>query len=599
MTCVGSRKGNRPPARGGPEKGRERPRGGGERGRADASGSGGDERTRGGGRGRGRRRHGGSKQPDGAARVLSTRAKPVDLERGDVEEPLSPHEVAALRQHFRFLREHRRELRLKVNAAEDLLLNGDREPTHRGVCQHLLGKVERGSVLSASERLAPAQAAALLAGIIRFSADIEYVLLFLEKIKLSSPPSEATAALSQGLQRIDFDKASAGQMRRVLDLLTELFDESERPALLLGMLESRSFRDAFDRSISGLPESLSHLVLPLRAAQAVVLHGRQNPFDSATLRQGVQLLLDARDRILLRHAPEVRQRLFRFGLQACCAPDHRLHRSLRVLLTSFPASDRGKAKRALSLARHLMGADEEAGARKVLEELTREAPDHPVSATWLRLLDGERLDRVALLDEPTGLKDALEQHPRRAGICLETMRPVWIQPADPEHLETHEAAARLLRELCITGVAPLLASGTAPNGGPYFVVPRSGAALASALTERTTLGRALRLCLDGIQILAALATAGVQLPEAGLRRFACQAKGALLLTDVAGARRVGADAAGAAHLELAREFSRSVLDEARDYIAPMDVVDAIQSARSCAELARVFTRSLQGDADGG
>ncbi|MEE8201438.1 MAG: hypothetical protein V3R29_09755, partial [Candidatus Acidoferrales bacterium] len=64
--------------------------------------------------------------------------------------------MAALREHFRFLRENRKELRLKVNAAEDLLLNGVREPTHRGVCQHLLGKVERGAVLSAAERLAPA-----------------------------------------------------------------------------------------------------------------------------------------------------------------------------------------------------------------------------------------------------------------------------------------------------------------------------------------------------------------------------------------------------------------------------------------------------------
>jgi hypothetical protein len=365
-----------------------------------------------------------------------------------VEEPLTPSEVAALREHFRFLREHRRELKLKVNAAEDLLLNGVREPTHRGVCQHLLGKVERGAVLSASERLEPAKAAKLLAGIIRFSADIEYVLLFLEKIKLSSPPGEATAALSQGLQRIDFDKVSATQMRRVLNLSCELFAERERPTLLLGMLESRSFRDAFDRSISGLPESLSHLVLPLRAAQAVVLHGKKNPFDSATLEEGVHLLMDVGDRILLRHALEVRQRLFRFGLQA---------------------------------------------ARRILQELTREFPDFPVPASWLRLLDGHRLDRVALLDEPGGLTDVLGHHVRRAGVCLETMRPVQVQLADPEHAETHEAAERLLRELCIPGVAPLLASGSrgARDGG--CSAPRRGAeALQPRDRRRAPLDRSRR-----------------------------------------------------------------------------------------------------------
>ena len=100
-------------------------------------------RTGGDKRKRTRRRRGGPKTPDSPAQVLSKTPKPVDLKGQDVDEPLMPHEVAALREHFRFLRENRKELRLKVNAAEDLLLNGVREPTHRGVCQHLLGKVER------------------------------------------------------------------------------------------------------------------------------------------------------------------------------------------------------------------------------------------------------------------------------------------------------------------------------------------------------------------------------------------------------------------------------------------------------------------------
>ena len=573
MARVDSRRGKRPSARGDGERGREGPGGGGGK--------------------RKRRRRRGPKTPDSAAQVLSKKPKPVDLRREDVEEPLSEREVAALREHFRFLRENRRELRLKVNGAEDLLLNGVRQPTHRGVCQHLLSKVERGAVLSASERLAPAAAAKLLAGIIGFSADIEYVLLFLEKIKLSSSLAEATAALSQGLQRIDFDKVSATQMRRVLNLLTELFDERERPALLLGMLESRSFRDAFDSSIPGLPESLTHLVLPLRAAQLVIVHGKQSPFESETLRDGVHLLMESSDKILLRHPLEVRQRLFRFGLQACCAPDHRLHRSLRLLLTSFPRSDRSKAEHGLSLVRHLMAAEEEAAARKILQGLITEYPALPAPASWLQLMDNERLDRVALLDEPLGLRDALGHHARRAGVCLETLRPVWIQLADPEHAETHEAAARLFGELCIPGVAPLLASGTAPTGEPYFAVASPGRELEAVLAEGVELGDGLRICLAGVQILAALATAGVQLPDARARRFARGTSGALTLTDLAGAVRVEAKAAEVAHLELAREFCRYVLGEARDYIAPMDVAEAIPAARSCAELARVFARSSQ------
>ncbi len=157
MTSVDSRKGKRPSSGRGGDSERKGPRGRGDGARGKRS----------------RRRRQGPKTPDSAARVLSKKPKPVDLRKDDVEEPLSAREVAALREHFRFLQENRRELRLKVNGAEDLLLNGVREPTHRGVCQHLLSKVERGAVLSASERLAPAAAARLLAGIIRFSADIE------------------------------------------------------------------------------------------------------------------------------------------------------------------------------------------------------------------------------------------------------------------------------------------------------------------------------------------------------------------------------------------------------------------------------------------
>ena len=499
--------------------------------------------------------------------------------------------MAALREQFSFLRENRKELRLKVNAAEDLLLNGVREPTHRGVCQHLLGKVERGAVLSAAERLAPAAAAKLLAGVIRFSADIEYVLLFLEKIKLSSSPAEATAALSQGLQRIDFDKVSATQMRRVLELFTELFNKRQQPALLLGMLESHSFRDAFDSSISDLPESLAHLVLPLRAAQVAVLHGKMNPFDSETLREGVHLLLDLEDKILLRHSLEVRQRLFRFGLEACCAPAHRLHRGLRMLLTSFPASDGHKAKHALGLARHFLAAQQEAEARKILQVLAGEYPDFSVPTCWQGFLDAERLGEVALVDEPAGLKDALGHHERRAGIDLKTLRAVWVQIGNPEHADSHEATVRLLDELCIPGVAPLLASGTAPAGEPYFAVARPGRTLEPALMGDLEAGDALRLCRDAVEIIAALAAAGIQLPDASTLRFTRDTRGALLLTDLAGAKRIDVAAAGSLHLKLAQEFCQLVLGRARRYIAPRDVVEAVPAARSCAQLARAFARS--------
>jgi hypothetical protein len=498
-----------------------------------------------------------------------------------------------LRDHFRFLRENRKELRLKVNANEDLLLNGVREPVHRGVCRHLLGKVERTNVLAAAERLEPARAARLLAGIIGFSSNIEYVLLFLEKINQSSSPADATAALSQGLQRIDFDSVSSPQMRRVLQLMIELFDEKERPALLLGMLESTSFRHAFDKSVADLPEALSHLVLPLRAAQAVVLRGNPTTFDSETLGDGVTLLLDLDSKILLRHSEEMRQRLFHFGLQSCGATDHRLHDRLKMLLRNFPTSDPKSGERGIALAGHLIAANYEAEARQLLQALASANPAFDMPARWLEFLDAERLDRIALLEEPSDRTDALGQHNVRAGIWLETMRPVWIQIARLDGIASHEETVTLMGELAVPGVASVLESGTTGPGEPYFVIANAGESLDGALTEDAglELAPALRVCHEAVGLLSALAAVGVQLPDGKLARFTLDGSGALLLTDLAGASRVDPDVRGGLHFELARSFCTDVLNRARRYIVPAEVRSVVADSKSCAELARGLARS--------
>jgi hypothetical protein len=586
-----SPKGTEPPDGSGPR--RRRPRRGGPR--ASDSKSSDKKRERkpeGERRGGSRRGRGGRKFSNRAARLLPKQTESVDLAK-NADEPLTKQEVAVLRDHFRFLRENRKELRLKVNAQEDLLLNGVREPVHRGVCRHLLEKVDRSNVLAAAERLEPARAAKLLAGIIGFSSDIEYVLLFLEKIKQSNSPADATAALSLGLQRIEFDTVSSAQMRRVLQLMVELFDEKERPSLLLGMLESTSFRDAFDKSMADLPEPLSHLVLPLRAVQAAILRGKPNTFDSETLGDGVKLLLDLDSKILLRHSAEMQQRLFHFGLQSCSAPDHRLHDRLKMLFRHFPTSDPKSGERGIALAGHLIAANSEADARQLLQNLASANPDFDIPARWLELLDAERLDRIALLAQPSDRMDALGQHTRRAGIWLETMRPVWVQIARLDEIASHEETVRLIGELAVPGVASLLESGTTKAGEPYFVVANAGEPLERALTENAglELSPALRVCHEAVGIFNALAAVGVQLPDVNLARFTLERSGALLLTDLAGARRVDPDVRGGFNFELARSFCTDVLDRARRCIVPAEVRSVVSDSKCFAELARGLARS--------
>jgi len=49
---------------------------------------------------------------------------------------LTSAETAEMKQHLSFLRRYKEAFRLKLNAAEDLLVNGQREPRERGVCRH-------------------------------------------------------------------------------------------------------------------------------------------------------------------------------------------------------------------------------------------------------------------------------------------------------------------------------------------------------------------------------------------------------------------------------------------------------------------------------
>jgi len=268
-----------------------------------------------------RRRHSGKPPAPNVAAPAKVVAEALKApqEVAWVEEPLTPQEIAKLKVQFRFLRDNRHLLKLRVNAAEDLLLNGVKEPTHRGVCQHLLAKVERSRVLTVSQNMPPDQAVRLLSGVIRFAPEIAYILRYLECVKLTASQQQAGAALTEALKQIEFTELSAAQMRQLVALIVDVFAERDLPVFLFTLLYDKSFKEALDRSLDGFPEVLGRMVVPLRVLHGLIAHAAPKHGDSGAdmqaLKAGVALLCDVNPASLEQLPEGARQRLLQLGCE--------------------------------------------------------------------------------------------------------------------------------------------------------------------------------------------------------------------------------------------------------------------------------------------
>ncbi|MBN2195635.1 MAG: hypothetical protein JW751_22635 [Polyangiaceae bacterium] len=506
------------------------------------------------------------------------------------DDPLTPGEIAELKRHFRFLREYRKVLNLKLNAQEDLLINERRAPDRRGVCQHLLGKVDRKRVFAAAERMVPTEAVRLVEGVLGIAPDVDYVLLYLDCVRRTGAHEQAIAALSEALERIDFREASPGQMRRVLDLVVELFDERSLPTMLLGLLEGSAFRRAFDAVAPELPPALARLVVPLRAAQGVVLHGRRSPSGVVPLRDGIRLLLHGDLKSLQRYPAPVRHRLVELGAEAWAGRDETATRVLLVLLESLQQRDSDHGELCMAVAGALIAHERDEDARRLLANLTRAHPDLEDPPRWLHALDAPRWGRIALVREagrrPRG-PGAHSPFGRRLGVDLSVMQPVWVYAAPPDRAAAQAETAAFLAELCVPGMARI--AGNGEHGGEHwFAVSSLGEPLPDALERHGGAPRrtALAMARDAVSVLAALAAAGAVLPDADLHRFEADPSGRVWLVDARCLARAATTTATDTMLLHARELVRRILEGAQRYVPPLGMPESLPTIRTFAELAR-------------
>jgi hypothetical protein len=530
--------------------------------------------------------------------VLSRAQPERPLDAAPVDTPLTPQEAARMKEHFRFLREHRETLKLRVNAAEDLLLNGRREPTHRGVCQHLLAKVERARVLAVSERLPAAEATRFLTGILRFAPEVPYVLRFLACVKESASGEQAAAALSYALRHLDFDETSAAQLRQVLTLIVEVFPAREMPLLFLSLLSGAAFREALDRSAEALPASLAEMVLPLRAARAALFredHPRAergaggSRHAAPDLERGVLLLLRGATPGLLELEVPQRRRLFELGCgalgRADTSADQVLER-LAALLSSLSFSNDGERANAVrQLIGAALAANQTGRARSLLDDELRKRPNAAPFAQWRKLIDAPRLGAIAF--EP--LEGRGEQRERKnelpppgrwyRGWHVPSQTLVRIRHGEAADEERVLELVRLWQAALVPGVARVIDHGGGER--PYVAFPVFGRNLARALEDsRTDAVTCRSWALEACQLLAALSRSGLELPDAAPDRFSVDQAGRLWLVDPLGVESRAPDVAERAHAALARDLLETILDAARTSPLSGSARESLRSAET-------------------
>jgi hypothetical protein len=493
--------------------------------------------------------------------------------------PLGAAEVAEMKQHLAFLRTYKAMLRLKLNAVEDLLVNGQREPTDRGVCRHLLGKVDRAVIESAITREPlssdSAARARMLAGAVQLTADLGVLLAYLETLAQVRSRAEAAQAFAEVVGRIDFEGLSPTRLARLLQVLTGTFVDHERVQVLFSLLADPAFRRALDAAADALPPQVADIVRPLRAVHARLLEGEASE-TPALLTKGMEQVLSAPDPVLRGYAEPLRVGMLELALRPD-VPPALADRAASVLLTSLPRASRTYARLATRRAAQLLGRHADDRARGVLEELRRAQPGARVAERWLAALDARRLGRLALSGLPARGRLA-------AAFWLDGQRPAWVRTAPAPDAERLAAEARLQRDLALPGVAPVIEHGVAA-GIPYVAVLGPGEPL-TLEAGRLDAAAAPSLAAAAARVLRALALAGAVLPDASPERFLHAPGGtpALVLADLDGVRPTTPTAAAAEHAALAAGLARRLVPES-------------SAAHLAPELAEALLRALAAPPD--
>jgi hypothetical protein len=457
--------------------------------------------------------------------------KRLDLSR-PADEPLSPEEQKEMVQHLSFLRRFKGVLRLSLNAQEDLLVNGAKPPEDRGLCKHLLAKVDRTMIDRALSRdpmsSDPVQRASFLAGIVRLDPDPDLLLRYLEALSQIAERREAAQAFSLTVDRLDFAKVSPKQTEQILSVIARTFEGHDRTRALFGLLENETFRGVLAKVLGGLDRELAEIFRPLAAAYDVLLgHAPADDEDDRVWSKGVTLLLQAPEGVLKSYPETVRAKIAELSIRGEIE-DAAAKEATRRLISTLPARDPVYSGLRRARAEQLLAARDLEAARSLLNQLAS-VPD---DAAWAKprraALEGKRLGPVTVgekIDRESSFHEAFWLD--KTSFVLARIGP----PSEAAKLSTE---AKLHAELTVPGVAPVLQHGIGDEGTYFILIPRLGSPYRGVKKEASLLER-LTLALEGVRLLASIAQSGVVVPDLAPSRFLWSPIG-LFLADLSGAR---------------------------------------------------------------
>ena len=483
------------------------------------------------------------------------------------EQPLSADEVAEAEQHLALLRRFKKALRLSLNAAEDLMVNGARPPDDRGVLKHLLAKVDRQVVQAALSREPFNSDLALrgvfLAGIVRLRPSFETLVAYLETMRDGDRRS-AAEAFGLTVQRLSFDEVSSAQLDQLLRLITETFDGHDRTQVWLGLLDRA--HGALEQHRADLDPEMVDLIAPLSAAHGAVVRDVPIPESEdgrALIAEGVEQWLAAPANVLRSYPEKLRWRLAEYAVRA--AQEVRPDTIPATLFSSLPVEDRRYAQLAMLRAEALARAGQPDAARALLRPVATR-PDAPHDLKTLdRVLSWPRFGQATF--EPAAGTGRL-----RRAFELTSGAHGWGRTAPAQAAGALVAEARRQADLLVPGVAVVLGHGLANDGSAYVVV--AGRGRPWTLNPAAPIPEVLQLTLDAILIARAVDAVGLTLPDLHPARFLVHGRPArLTLADLSGVAASEPTQAALTHgrrlLGLARSIARDANGELRTDLPPM------------------------------